>query len=87
MGLSVSQGHFGGLIREHGLIRGHGLIRRHQVVLLKSTKKGRSALLKTAVQTKTTDDCAEMYEKKAVTCMTTYLVWPIVHNLWTLGMT
>ena len=30
MGLSVSQGHFGGLIREHGLIRGHGLIRRHQ---------------------------------------------------------
>ena len=64
MGLSVSQGHFGGLIREHGLIRGHGLIRRHQVVLLKSSKEVRSTLLKTTVQTKTTDDCAEMYEKK-----------------------
>ena len=57
MGLSVSQGHFG------GLIRGHGLIRRHQVVLLKSIKEVRSTLLKTTVQTKTTDDCAEMYEK------------------------
>ena len=42
MGLSVSQGHFGGLIREHGLVRGHGLIRRHQVVLLKSIKEVRS---------------------------------------------
>ena len=63
MGLSVSQGHFGGLIREHGLIRGYGLIRRHQVVPLKSIKEVRSTLLKTTVQTKTTDDFAEMDEK------------------------
>ena len=52
MGLSVSQGHLGGLIQEHGLIRGHGLIRRHQVVLLKSTKEVRSTFLKATVQTK-----------------------------------
>ena len=68
MGLSVSQGHFGRLIREHGLIRGCGLIRRHQVVLLKSIKEVRSTLLKTTVQTKTTDDCAETYGKKLM-CM------------------
>ena len=79
MGLFVSQGHFG------GLIRGHGLIRRHQVVLLKSIKEVRSTLLKTTVQTKTTDDCAEMFEKIQCAC-TTYMVWPRVHNLWTLDM-
>ena len=71
MGLSVSPGHFGGLIREHGLTRGHGLLHRHQNVLLKSIKEVRSTLLKTTVQTKTTDDCAEMYQK---TYMTMYMV-------------
>ena len=36
MGLSVSQGHFGGRIQEHGLIRGHGLYPNTKIVLLES---------------------------------------------------
>ena len=46
MGLSVSQGHFGGLIRGHSLYAGT------KIVLLKSIKEVRSALLKNTVQTK-----------------------------------
>ena len=53
-----------GLYKNMGLYAGMALYAGIKVVLLKSTKEVRSTLLKITVQTKTTDDCVEMYQKK-----------------------
>ena len=47
-----------------GLYENMGLYADTDSVLLKRTKEVRSTLLKTTVQTKTTDDCVGMYEKR-----------------------
>ena len=60
-----------GLYENMGLYAGMGLHADTKIVLLKSIKEVRSTLLKTTVQTKTTDDCVEMY-KKNPSC-TTYM--------------
>ena len=46
-----------------GIYAGTGLYADTKIVLLESTKEVKNTLLKTTVQTKTTDDCVEMYSK------------------------
>ena len=62
-----------GLYKNMGLYAGMGLYADTNIVLLKSTKEVRSTLLKATVQTKTTDDCVEMYKK-------TYMYSYYVHH-------
>ena len=47
-----------------GLYKNMGLYADPKIVLLKSTEEVRSTLLKITVQTKTTDDCVEMFKQK-----------------------
>ena len=48
-----------GLVENMGLYAGMGLYANTKIVLLKSIKEVRSTLLKTTVQTKTSDGCVE----------------------------
>ena len=61
-----------GLYKNMGLYAGMGLSADTNIVLLKSANEVRSTLLKATVQTKTTDDCVEMYKKKTLNTRTTY---------------
>ena len=66
-----------GLYKNMGLYAGMGLYADTNIVnvLLKSTKEVRITLLKATVQTKTTDDCVEMYKKNKKTyTRTTYII-------------
>ena len=57
-----------------GLCAGMGLYADTKLVLLKSIKEVRSTLLKTIVQTETTDDCVEMHKKN-------YMYYIHVHGM------